>query len=270
MKKLLSWLLVLVLFSLNISVFADEDATATGETQPQKVMQLRKGANQMRLEIRKISMERYKKVKDNLKEARKNLKDYQKDSKKAWAKLRNSMSKQDLKDLKDLRGTFNDNVVELKKEYSEKMSEEESRIEYKEKLEELVEQYYLDMKERFGDNENALELIEARKEVNEKNRELREENEQIRKEFRGRREDMILEYKSKFLEELGKKVERVSDAKLEKVSDQIDKLIERFEANDKISEGTRDKILSQLTALREIVDERIESMDLEDVDGEVE
>ena len=149
------------------------------------------------------------------------------------------------------------------------MKDEESRIEYKEKLEGLAEQYYLDLKETFKDNEGALELVDARNKVNEENKKLREENAKIRKEFRGRREAMILGYKAKFIERLEKKIERISDSKLENTSEQVDKLIEKFEANEKISEETRDKILSQLTALREIVDERIESMDLVEIEGDI-
>ena len=51
---------------------------------------------------------------------------------------------------------------------------------------------------------------------------------------------------------------KIPDEKLEKVSDRINKALERVEENEKMNSDKKDKVISQLLALLEIINEKIE------------
>jgi hypothetical protein len=48
---------------------------------------------------------------------------------------------------------------------------------------------------------------------------------------------------------------------LENVLDKIDVMMEKFDANTKISEINKEKIMSQLTALKELLEDSLDSED---------
>jgi len=97
-----------------------------------------------------------------------------------------------------------------------------------------------------------------RREVFEENKKLRKENIEARKAFRGEREDKIVKYKEAFNSRLKSRLDRISDSKLEKVATKVDAAIEKIENNSRISDTKKDALMSQLIALKEIIDEKLE------------
>ena len=109
-----------------------------------------------------------------------------------------------------------------------------------------------------------LELLEKREDVFKQNTELRAENKEIRKEYRGERGELVSKYKSSFIKRIGNKLDKIPADKLEKVLDRIDAMEEKYEANDKISDERKDKIIAQLLALKEMIEEKLEEDDTEE------
>lgn len=65
-------------------------------------------------------------------------------------------------------------------------------------------------------------------------------------------------FKEKFNKLLSKKLDKLSNEKLEKVADRIDRALERVEENEKLDLNKKEKIMSQLLALLEVIEEKIE------------
>jgi len=65
-------------------------------------------------------------------------------------------------------------------------------------------------------------------------------------------------FKEKFNKLLSKKLDKVSNDKLEKISERISKALERVEENEKMDSDKKDKTISQLLALLEVINEKIE------------
>jgi hypothetical protein len=66
-------------------------------------------------------------------------------------------------------------------------------------------------------------------------------------------------YKKILKEKLEKRLEKVNSNKLEKIIDKIDKYLEIYQDKDNIDESKRTKILAQLLALKEVIQERLEN-----------
>jgi F0F1-type ATP synthase membrane subunit b/b' len=154
-------------------------------------------------------------------------------------------------------------MEELKIELKEAESEEE-REEIREEMDEIVEEYFEEAEEIVGSESDAAALFVKRKEVYETNERLRDENKEIRKEYRQTRNETVTKYRAAFIKRLGNALDRIPNEKLENVLDKIDTLIERYESSENVSEERKDKILGQLIALKEIIEEKLEGDDVED------
>ena len=81
---------------------------------------------------------------------------------------------------------------------------------------------------------------------------------------------MVEKYKQAFLNRLGDRIKKIPTSKLEKVLPKIDKIIERFEKNTKLSKERKERILSQLGALKEIIEDRLNEVQETQVDINIE
>ena len=159
-------------------------------------------------------------------------------------------------------------VDTLKNEYKSKIdsaswseTKDLLRQELKTKIEELTIVYHEELKSLVWNDTEALAWVEARKEVALKNKEIREENLQARIEFRGDRQGQIVALKEKYYTQLWEKITKIwskKPEKLETILTKIDVMIEKFEANTKLSETNKEKIMSQLTALKELIEDTLD------------
>ncbi|MDQ7009907.1 MAG: hypothetical protein Q9M94_06455 [Candidatus Gracilibacteria bacterium] len=200
-----------------------------------------------------------------MKENRANMEEKQSEMKKSFSALDDDTRAK----LKQENKIFKEEIKKIREEHKNKKLDEEAREVLKEKMEEVRKANYEKMEDNLAGNEEALNAIKSRKEVFEKNRELRKQNTEKRIEFRGERNDMVVKYKTAFISKLGTRIEKINDSKLEIILPKIDTLVEKMEKNTRLTEEKRDMIISQLIALKEIIEEKLENS-AADVDIDIE
>lgn len=78
-------------------------------------------------------------------------------------------------------------------------------------------------------------------------------------EFRGERSELVSKYKEAFAKRLIEKLPKMSSDKLEKLLVRIESNITKLEANTRTTTEAKDKIISQLISLKELIEEEIEN-----------
>jgi uncharacterized coiled-coil DUF342 family protein len=132
----------------------------------------------------------------------------------------------------------------------------------------VYEEYAAKIKDLVSSDEQAASFVEARQEVNQENKQIREENQQVRQDYTKNRAKLVTKYKQTFAKVLVQKLPKLTEEKLSKVNEKITTMINTFETNTKISDDKKDKIISQLSSLQELIDEELENRDVvnEDID----
>lgn len=211
-------------------------------------------------------------TKDELKEKiKENLENFKEEN----GKLRDvlKLSDEEKAKLDTLRAEHEEDIKELKAEYEAKISaattpeaKDVLREELRTKLHELNKAYLEEMNSLISRNEEAKAYVLARKAVFDENKTLRQEFAKSREELRWDKKEHVLKYKDKFVKSIWKKVEKIAmqkAEKLEKVLVKIEAMMDRFEANTKLSDENKTKILAQLIALKELVEDSLESVEIE-------
>jgi len=93
--------------------------------------------------------------------------------------------------------------------------------------------------------------------------ENREEKTPARKDLRGDRSESILKHKEKFYNKIGKKIEKVPEAKLDKLLLRIETVIIKIENNDKISDKKKLLLNDMLIALQEVIEDQLANSNAE-------
>lgn len=128
---------------------------------------------------------------------------------------------------------------------------------------ELNRAYAEKIKAIIGDvSEAAVEMVDKRMEVMGTNHEMRKENIDLRYEFRAEKSDMMKKYKATFKLKLKSRLDSISAEKLEKILAKVNTMEETITNNTNISDVSREKMLSQVSALKEILEEKIEEYNL--------
>lgn len=90
----------------------------------------------------------------------------------------------------------------------------------------------------------------------------------MRSEFKNQRSELRSKYKKSFATKLENRLDSISETKLEKILIVIDNKIGEVEVNTKLSEIQKERILSQLEALKEIINEKLSMLeDAIDIDS---
>lgn len=200
-----------------------------------------------------------------MKENRKTWKEENKDGlKKAFSGL----SEDDKAALKTIRTDHRAAVGMLKDTYSKDMSMEEKEAMMAE-MKALHSASDVKTRELLEGNEAALEMLDKRDALKAKNQELREQNKEVRKEYRGKRSDAIEGQKTRFFAKIEAVLPKISDAKLEKINIRIASSIEKIEANESMDAERKAKYLDQLIGLKEIIEDAMESREVETEDTEI-
>ncbi len=175
-------------------------------------------------------------------------------------KVRFSVDSETRTELKDLASE----TQEKMKEFKQKLKDSDDKEAVIQEMKAFHADRVQKVKVFLQDNPEALEAIEKKKESFELKMEKRIENKDTSNKFKWKRMDLVRNYKKKFIAKVWSRLDNISDEKLEKISDKIEKLMERYESNDKISEERKDKFMSQLIALRELIEEKLAENALED------
>jgi hypothetical protein len=96
-----------------------------------------------------------------------------------------------------------------------------------------------------------------------KKSEMREEMKEKRAEFREKKGTTIIKYKTAFADKLGDRLDKIPADKLQKVSDKLTEMYDKTEANEKISEESKESLLSKIVALQDIIDSILEESDMD-------
>ena len=202
-------------------------------------------------------------IRENRGEAKENRKDFRMENKDELMEIKKGLLDDQKEELEELKKEFQEEMDELREEMKEADSDEE-RAEIHMEMKTLAQEKYEAVKEIVWSDETAQALLDKRKEVFKENQELREENREIRKEYKEVRRETVVAYRTAFVKRIGNALDNMSDEKLEQIAARIDTMIEDFEMKTGISESRRASMLAALMALKEIIDEKLETGDLED------
>lgn len=139
----------------------------------------------------------------------------------------------------------------------------EDRKDLVDQISELNKSYAEKIKAIIGEvSEEAANMVDKRMEIMDSNNSMRKEHIDMRYEFRAEKKDMIKQYKATFKFKLKSKLDTIPADKLEKVLVKLNTVEENITNNTKLSDEVKEKMLSQVSALREILDEKIEEYKL--------
>ena len=96
--------------------------------------------------------------------------------------------------------------------------------------------------------------------MHEKMKEMRNELKETRKTFKEARQDLVVKWKKLIISKLSARIEKMSLAKLEKIDARIDKAVEKIKNRTKLTEDRKQKIISALDALKQVITERINKL----------
>lgn len=214
-------------------------------------------------------------VKQNLKNQKQAVKQNLSDFKSEYWVLKDYLSwatDEQKTEFKELKTTYLSGISLLKDEYKQKIAswttleEKQSlRDELQTKLKQAWDEYFTKMSEIAWDNEDLKKYIDARKEVFENNSTIREEQLNQRQELRTQKKDSLLKYKENYINKIWNTVDALSTSnpdKLNEILTKINTLIAKYEASTKLSTTQKEKIISQLTALKEVITDALTSQDL--------
>lgn len=173
------------------------------------------------------------------------------------------------------KNEINEKREEYKSEVKEFISEKREEYKdifskYKEDAEELYQKYASEYKileakfyEEWITEEEKEELKKTLVELKKKYREVRDnilkdkkENvSELKAEIKEKRENYKDKYKKVFKNKYEKTIKKISTDKLKLINEKIDKLVEKYEANNSLSDDKKAMLLWQLDALKNLIDD---------------
>ena len=257
MKKITEFLLITTLImSFSAPVLADDSGDEMMERSEKRM--------EMKMKMKEVKEVRNIEIDENrmqMKENRMHYKDENKQFNRGVFKSFDDDTKSAIKSLSE------ETKTEIKT-LRENLRDSDDKEAILEQMKNLHATQIEKMKELLSDNTEALEVLENRIELFENNRELRMKNKKARIEYRGERSEIVEKYKTSFVKRIGNRLDSISDGKLEMVLEKIEVLIKKYEENEDISDDRKDKVVSQLVALQEIIEEKLEGVeeDILDID----
>ena len=209
-------------------------------------------------------------IKKNKEEIKANIKSFREEHKGEMKKTFKNLDKTVKAEIKTERKSFHETMKKLKEEIKAKKWDFESRKELMKKIEEERENHFNKLEAKLANNPEALAAIKVKKEVFEKNKALREEMMKKREEFRIKRWEMVEKYKTIFINKLGNRIKRISTSKLKKILPKIDQITKKIENNKRLTKERKDRIINQLQALKEIIEDRLAEVEDTQIDTSVE
>jgi chromosome segregation ATPase len=123
---------------------------------------------------------------------------------------------------------------------------DEQKDEIREEMKALHEAHAEKVKEIFGNSEEIKDFLEKRKAMHEQNKEVRMQGKEERQEMKSERHERVKKHKEKFQKRLTNVIPNASVEKLEKLEAKIDRVLEKIEANEKMSDDKKTQLSEQL------------------------
>lgn len=259
MKKvivLLSFTLITLLTSNNIFAEDNTDSSIKNSTWATMSWSMNKEwRKEFRDNMEKLREDKKNEINNNKDEIKNNREDL-KNNKKELNPIIKWLDDATKEKVKVLQDQFKKDMDALKEQYKDKI-DETSKKEFITKSEDLRKKHLDDMTILLWNSEDAKKIIEARKEIISKNSDLRQSNQDIKKNFRQEKSKLIEEYKTSFITKLANSLDNIDIEKLQVISTRIEKMINNTENRKDLTVEVKDKLLSQLFALKEIIQDKI-------------
>ncbi len=166
--------------------------------------------------------------------------------------VKSTLSDEQKEALKKLHETHKTQMEALRAKLKDASTQEAREAIYTE-MKALAETHYTEISELLG--ENASSLVEKRKAVWEENEMLRDENRSMRNEYKEVKRTTVEKYRKAFVNKLGSSLEKIPAEKLPQIVERINTMMEK--------EGTSETMMAALTAILELVEEKMEGDDIE-------
>lgn len=213
---------------------------------------------EFRSNVKELRSNRNETLKANKKEAKENIKIFREENKWEFRKVLSEMEDDTKDSLRELEIQFKKEAQIIKDTIKDNFNDDELRKSLLDELQELRKAFYEDSKELLWSSEDALWLLEERKDVFLENDNLRKENAKARMEYRWEISDLVSEQKLELLNKIKHNLDDADNAKLERLLSLLEKISIKFE-NAKISDDKKDEVQSKIIALKEIIEEKLDS-----------
>jgi len=272
-KKIVITTTILATSIVSLSAFADETTTTnTGETNtstwvttsaPRKWIMLEvktarqgvKEAKEVKKEKRKTLIENNQKLREEVKQNREEFRSENEELKVILWKLSQEIQTQ----IKALWLEHRVAMNSLQTELSNSGATEARKEEIKTQMKTLNEAHIAKVIELAWSTDEVKVYFTKKAELIEKNEELRNQAKEARAEFRQWKDEIVNKYKTLYFAQLKAVIPRLWDTKLEEVSAKIDAMITKIDANATMSEENKAKLLAQITSIKEIIQEELDS-----------
>lgn len=165
--------------------------------------------------------------------------------------------------IEELRKTLEDSIKTLRESITPenleeiKAKAETLKTEYLVKIDEL---WLVEMKKMI---EERFQIFSQNQFVNKPEmKKMKEELTQkvweIKQEFKAKKQDLVMKYKEQFAKSLESKLAKLSPEKMKAVIVKIDTVIEKNNANTKLTVVQKDKLTAQLSVLKELLQDKID------------
>ncbi len=198
-------------------------------------------------------------IEGNREEAKGNREDFREENGEEFDAVKEGLTAVQKVQLQDLHLRHKTEMDALREE-AKGASQEERDALYLE-MKALGEKHYADLKALLGTAGSA--LVDERKAVYEENEVLRDENRAARSEYGELHRATVEKYRRAFIIKLGTTLDSIPADKLPQILERIDTMMEKYEADVNISDSKRELMLSALTAVAEIIQDKIDGDDIE-------
>ena len=217
-------------------------------------------------EINKLKKERKDFVKEKRNEIKNNIHEFRDMHKEEMKKVFKSLWKEVKTELMQIHKKYKDQAKKLIEELKDNKISFADKLKIREQLEKLREEKFNEIKEKVANDDNAKKLVEIRKAVFEKNKDLREKISEKRKEFREKRAKVIEKYKLLLINKVWNRIDKMPKDKLEKINERIDKMYEKIDSSNKLTQERKEKLLAILEWLKETINEKLKILETESSD----
>ena len=238
--------------------------TMTGVTTPEP-MAMKDGhkmgdgkMKEMKEEIKKMKEAHKDLVKENRTKIKENIESFKSENGKPKDAFK-GLTEDQKKEIKSLSETHKSEMKALQDSFKASEKTDENIQAHRTAVEALRAKHFDELKAVVGDNAEASAFVDARKSVFEENSQIREENTQARIEMRGAIEDKVMKYKEVFGKKIIDKLPKMPEDKLQKLLTKITTMIAKTTDNTKLKQENKDKLLAQLTSLKELIEEELDN-----------
>jgi hypothetical protein len=161
--------------------------------------------------------------------------------------------------LEALKETHKQEIKILHDTIKENKPDAEKKEAFLSQMKILRENHLAQVKEIVWTESEIVKKMEEKYVKFEERKAMKYERKKKRQEFREQKSEIISKYKGQFLGKIWDKISKMSDERLEKLSQKLSKIYTRTESNTQISDDKKETILVKIVALQELIDSQQKS-----------